>query len=125
MAWPRAGTTDADRDRILGPGGGERVHAIEWSWLARLQAVRLFAYRLPAASFRPLETHAMVSEETVEPLGAAVEVGDLLALHAAAGIQLRLLTNLWPFVDAVAASTLDFSGIRLRHATDRMSGDGV
>lgn len=124
MAWPRAGTTTADRERILGPGGGDRVHAIEFGWLARLQSVRLFAYRLPAAPFRPFETHAMVAEEPVEPLGPAVEVGDLLAAHAAAGIQLRLLTNLWEFVDAVAASTLDFSGIRLRYATDRMSGEG-
>jgi hypothetical protein len=123
MAWPGAGTTAADRERILGPGGGERVHAIEFGWLTRLQSVRLFAYRLPAAPFRPLEDYAMVAVEPVEPLGAPEAVGDLLALHAAAGIQLRLLTNLWPFVDAVAASSLHFSGIRLRHATDRMSGD--
>jgi hypothetical protein len=122
MAWTCAGTTTDDRERILGPGGGERVHTIEYGWLTRLQRARLFAYRLPAAPFRPLETHAMVAEEPVEPLGSAVEVGDLLTLHAAAGIQLRLLTNLWQFVDAVAASTLGFSGIRLRYATDRMSG---
>jgi hypothetical protein len=123
MAWPRADTTAADRERILGPGGGRRVHAIEFGWLTRLQSVRLFAYRLPATPFRPLETHAMVAEEPVEPLGPPVEVGDLVTAHAAAGIQLRLLTNLWEFVDAVVASTLDFSGIRLRYATDRMSGE--
>jgi hypothetical protein len=34
-----------------------------------------------------------------------------------------VLPNLWAFVDAVAASTLDFSGIRLRNATDRLSAD--
>jgi hypothetical protein len=28
MAWARPGTTAADRAVILGPGGGERVHAI-------------------------------------------------------------------------------------------------
>jgi len=46
-------------------------------------------------------------------------VGDLLALHAAAGIQLRVLPSLWGFFDAVAASTLGFSGIRLRNALPR------
>jgi hypothetical protein len=60
-------------------------------------------------------------EQPVEPLGPAEPVGDLLALHEDAGIQLRVLPNLWAFVDAVAASTLDFSGIRLRNATDRLS----
>jgi hypothetical protein len=123
MAWPRPDTTAADRERILGPGGGDRVHAIEYSWLTRLQAVRLFAYRLPAALFRPFETHAMVAEQSVEPLGPAEPVGDLLTLHEQAGIELRVLPSLWAFVDAVAASTLDFSGIRLRNATDRLSAD--
>ena len=121
MAWPSPETTAADRERILGPGGGERVHAIEYGWLTRLQTVKLFVYRLPAAPFRLFEDYAMVAEEPVEPLGPPEPVGDLLALHAAAGIQLRLLPNLWPFVDAVGASTLRFSGIRLRNATDRKS----
>ncbi|MGI8870463.1 MAG: DUF6886 family protein [Mycobacteriales bacterium] len=30
-----------------------------------------------------------------------------------------MLARLWPFWDAVVASTLDFSGIRLRHARAR------
>ncbi|BFU41853.1 DUF6886 family protein [Krasilnikovia sp. MM14-A1004] len=87
-----------------------------------MQQVRLYAYRLPAAPFRPFgqpRPHAMVAVEPVAPLGPAEPVGDLLALHASAGIQLRLLTNLWGFMDAVATSTLDFSGIRLRNATPR------
>ena len=46
-------------------------------------------------------------------------VGDLLALHEQAGIQLRVLPSLWGFWDAVSASSLGFSGIRLRNATPR------
>jgi hypothetical protein len=38
----------------------------------------------------------------------------LLALHEAAGIQLRVLPALRPFWDAVIDSTLGFSGIRLQ-----------
>jgi len=46
-------------------------------------------------------------------------VPDLFDLHAAAGIQLRVLPDLWDFADAVARSTMRFSGIRLRRARPR------
>jgi len=36
-----------------------------------------------------------------------------------AGIQLRVLNNLWPFWDIVINSTVGFSGIRLRNAKPR------
>jgi uncharacterized protein DUF6886 len=117
MAWVTPSTTEADRERIIGPGCGERVHAIEYEWLEALRTTKLFAYRLPAAPFRPIGTpvaHAHVATEPVEPLGPAEEVGDLLGLHEGAGIQLRVLPNLWPFWDAVITSTLGWSGIRLR-----------
>jgi hypothetical protein len=118
MAWVTSSTSDEDRDRVLGPGGGERVHAIEYAWLDTLRTVRLFAYRLPAAPFAPFGEpvpHAHVAVEPVEPLGPAEPVGDLLRLHEEAGIQLRVLPNLWPFWDAVTTSSLGFSGIRLRN----------
>jgi hypothetical protein len=122
MAWTTPDTSEADRERIIGPGGGERLHAIEYRWLEPMRAVRLFAYRLPADAFRPFggpHSHAYVATDPVTPLGPAEPVGDLLGLHEAAGIQLRLLPNLWPLWDAVIASTLGFSGIRLRNATAR------
>jgi hypothetical protein len=122
MAWVTPRTTAADRDRIIGPGGGERVHAIEYGWLEAMRTVRLYAYRLPAGPFRhvgPEETHAMVATEPVSPLGPPERVGDLFALHDAAGIQLRVLPNLWAFWDAVTATTLGWSGIRLRNARPR------
>jgi hypothetical protein len=122
MAWAGPWTTVDDRERILGPGGGERVHAVEYSWLERMRTVRLYAYRLPAAWFRPIgepRPHAMVAERPVAPLGPPERVGDLFALHAAAGLQLRVLPELWAFADAVADSTLEFSGIRMRNATPR------
>ncbi len=61
MAWVVPGTTVGDRERILGPGGGVRVHAIEYGWLERLRTVSLFAYRFPAAQFRPFGDAAYVS----------------------------------------------------------------
>jgi hypothetical protein len=126
MAWTTPTTTEADRERIVGSGCGDRVHAVEYRWLAEIRSARLFAYRLPAARFRPFgapTSHAQVTTESVRPLGPAEPVGDLLALHESAGIQLRVLPNLWPFWDVVVASTLGFSGIRLRNAQPRHAVD--
>jgi hypothetical protein len=119
MAWTVATTSAADRERILGPGGGDRVHAIEYDWLEAMHTAQLYAYRLPAADFAPLgepRPHAFVATGPVRPLGPPEPVGDLIRPHEAAGIQLRVLPTLWDFWDAVVASTLDFSGIRLRNA---------
>ncbi|WP_055589318.1 DUF6886 family protein [Peterkaempfera griseoplana] len=121
MAWVEPATTAEDRERILGPGGARRVHAVEYGWLHAMATVELYAYRLPADRFRPFgdPVHAQVATETVLPLGPPERVGDLLRLHEEAGIELRVLPNLWPFWDAVTASTLGFSGIRLRRARPR------
>lgn len=120
MAWVRATTTEADRNLILGPGG-ERVHAIEYAWLPAMRTTTVYAYRFAADTFVPIaapgsDPHAMVSTETVEPLAPPEPIGNLLECHEAAGIQLRLLPNLWPYWNAVVRSSAGFSGIRLRNA---------
>ena len=118
MAWVGSRTTEEDRERIIGSGCGERVHAIEYGWLKAIMDVRLFAYRLPAGTFAPIgdPPHAVVSTVPVRPLGPPEPVRDLFELHEEAGIQLRVLDNLWPFWNEVTASTLEFSGIRMRNA---------
>lgn len=125
MAWTVATTSPADRERILGPDGEDRVHAIECAWLDPMRTAQLYAYRLPAADFTPFGSprpHAFVATHPVRPLGPPEPVGNLLQLHEAAGIQLRVLPTLWDFWDAVVTSTLDFSGIRLRNARDAPRG---
>lgn len=85
---------------------------------------QLFVYRLPAASFAPVAgktPHAFVSERPVTPLGPPEPVGDLLARHEQAGIELRVLDNLWPWWDRVVTTTLGHSGIRLGNARARPS----
>ncbi|NEA31619.1 DUF6886 family protein [Streptomyces sp. SID13031] len=115
MAWVGPGTSSEDRSRIIGDGCGTRVHAVEYGWLQAMRTVELYAYRLPAEPFQPAEA-ALVATEAVEPLGPPERVGDLLELHAEAGIQLRVLPRLHEFWDVVIGSTLEFSGIRLRNA---------
>jgi hypothetical protein len=114
MTWVQESTTEHDRERII--GDGDRVHAVEYGWLEAMRTVELYAYRLPAADFHDFEGQCHVATTTVRPLGPPERVGDLFTLHEEAGIQLRVLPNLWPFWDRVITSTLAFSGIRLRNA---------
>ena len=121
LAWVMPSTSNTDRERILSPGRA-RVHAVEYGWLEAIRTVELFAYRLPTAPFRPVDAddpHAFVATTPVDSLGPAERVGDLFALHDEAGIELRVLDNLWAFWDAVVGSSLGFSGIRLRNARPR------
>jgi hypothetical protein len=95
----------------------ERLHAIEWTWLPRLREVSLFRYTFDAAPFRPWEEAdgQWVTEQEVEPLRVE-PCGDLLRLHAEAGIELRLVHDLWPLRDAVLTSGLPFSIVRMANA---------
>jgi hypothetical protein len=120
LTWASAGTTTLDRERFL--GASSRVHAIEYAWLDKLLSIVVFAYRFDKSQFVPYgtpEPHAHVSRATLLPLGPPEHVGALLEAHAAAGIELRLLPNLWPYWTQVMRSTLGFSGIRLRNAQPR------
>ena len=118
--WARPDTSNEDVERFLDGDRSRRVHAIEAAWLERVRSAAVNAYRLPPDTFRP---HASVggywvSTSAIEPI-EVIALGDLLALHADAGIELRIVPAIWPLWDRVVASTLEFSGIRLRNASPR------
>src|SRR6184192_1528930 len=112
--WADSGTSGEDIERWLGGERTRRVHVIEPAWLERLRTTPVVAYRVPAEPFEP-EDRFWVSRRTVEPL-ELVELGDLVARHDAAAIELRTEPDLLRLWDEVVASTLDYSGIRLRNA---------
>ncbi|MBI3659040.1 hypothetical protein HY230_01030, partial [Candidatus Acetothermia bacterium] len=81
---------------------------------------KLYAYRLSSDTFEPYgeaDGH-WVSRQEVVPL-AIEPVGDLLARHAEAGIELRVTPSLWPLHDAIPNSGLRFSMVRMRNALPR------
>jgi hypothetical protein len=95
--WPVSATTPEDRERFFGQSAANRVHVIEAGWLRRMQACRLYAYRLPTEAFRPHEVGGYwVTEEQV----GAIE---------------RMVVSIWPFWRRVTNSTVEFSGSRLRN----------
>jgi hypothetical protein len=113
--WACGGTTDEDVAVFLDGSRSRRVHVTESSWLDRMRDTPVYAYRLPAGTFERRDRF-WVSRDAVEPL-ELVELGDLVELHRAAGVELRSAGELLALWDKVVKSTLDFSGIRLRNAT--------
>jgi hypothetical protein len=102
-------------------GSGEapaRVHAIEPEWVKAMSSTALYAYSFAADDFdrfgeRP---HAFVATHEVTPLRAPEPVGDLAAAHREHGIELRVVEDLHPFLDAGVARGFDFSAIRMRNS---------
>jgi hypothetical protein len=122
--WAGDRTTKSDVGLFLDGDHASRVHVIEEGWLERVRAATLYLYRMPAATFsESLDTAGYwMSGEAVDAIGR-VTFDDLVGRHAAAGIQLRTEANLWPLWDRVVASTLEFSGMRLRNALPRPRRD--
>ena len=118
--WAGDRASEADVERFLGRDRSARIHVVEDRWLERVATATLHLYRMPEATFTEDPTTAgyWVSRGAVEAL-ERVTIGDLVGRHAAAGIPLRTLPNLWPLWDEVVASTLEFSGMRLRNAAGR------
>lgn len=114
--WRSSSADPTDVERLFGDTDADRIHVTEWSWIDRIRSTTLSLYELPEGSFAPDEVGGYwTSRETVEPLDR-VEMTDLIGAHAAAGIDLRFTTSVWPWWRQVVASSLDFSGSRLRNA---------
>ena len=119
--WRCSRTTPDDAALLA---GADRVHAIEWRWWERFRDARVFLYRLPVQPFEILDEEAgyYVARAAVRPI-ERIEIPDLVRKHAEMGIELRVVDNLWPLWDRVIASTVCFSGIRLRNAIPRRAAE--
>jgi hypothetical protein len=113
-----AQTTTADKERFLGESVA--VVAIEQGWLTRVQRSRLYCYHLPPQTFECIDKCAgyFVSRESVLPARVEVLEDPVCELRRREA-ELRVVRNLWPLRDAVVASSLQFSIIRMRNAQPR------
>jgi len=113
--WSSSRTSDEDIDLFLAGERTLRRHVVETEWLGPMRTTRVVAYRLPPETFERWDRF-WISRLAVEPLEVS-ELGDLVDRHASAGIALDVEDDLLGFWERVVASTLDFSGIRLRNAS--------
>jgi hypothetical protein len=102
--------------------GFRRLHAVEASWLSRIRDCRLFAYEFDPGPFkRELpEAGYWTATQNIVPLSVTT-MDDLLGRHIDAEIELRIVKTLWPLIDAITASGLEFSIIRKSNAQPRQS----
>jgi hypothetical protein len=108
-------TTVADVERFL--GSSPAVVAVESGWLEQLRSCRLYCYHLPPETFECLDECAGYFVSRVPVVPALVEVfDDPIAELLRGGVELRFVPNLWTLRDAVVASTVRFSLIRMRNA---------
>jgi len=111
-------TSAADVERFL--GSSPAVVAVESGWLERLRNCRLYCYHLPPETFECIDECAGYFVSRVPVVPAGVEVfDDPVAELLRRGVELRFVPSLWPLHDAVAASSLRFSIIRMRNALPR------
>ncbi|HEX7169003.1 MAG TPA: hypothetical protein VF230_18640 [Acidimicrobiales bacterium] len=119
-AWLTDATTDEDRVRFLGHSKAVRLYVMETAWVPAMLECELYAYRMPEDTFEQIRDDGSghwVSRQPVEAL-ERVAVGNLFERIAAAGIELRITSDIWPFWHSVIYSTLHFSGTRLRNTTN-------
>ena len=111
-------TDAADVERFLGSSAA--VVAVESNWLEHLRSCRLYCYHMPPDTFECIDECAgyFVSRVPVVPTNVQA-VDDPIAELLSRGVELRFVPDLWPLRDAVVASTLQFSLIRMRNARPR------
>lgn len=115
--YARPDSDPADVTRLMGQTSARHVVAIEWDWLSAVRAAVLYVYELPPDTFTCVDSGAgyYVSESAVVPVGVRW-VDDLFGELARRDVELRVTPSLWPLRDAVLASSLQFSFIRMRNA---------
>jgi hypothetical protein len=115
--WPGPQTTETDRERFFLGVSARMVIAVESRWLERIRTTELYRYAMPQATFERSDETAghWTSREAVEP--TSVEpVGDLLKAIIEADVEQRITPHLIDLWRRVIASTMEFSGTRLRNA---------
>lgn len=116
--WPLERTTPADRERLWTYIADRMVVAIEARWSERLRATQLYRYVLPGDQFEDLhDTGHFISRHTIVPLRVE-PLGNLIDELARERVELRICRSITPLAHVIAASTLQFSLIRMRNAYD-------
>ena len=115
--YARPDSDPADVVRLMGQTAARAVVAVEVGWLDAIRHCTLYLYEFSTDGFIVVDAGAgnYVSEAAVAPL-AVTRVDDVLNELLRHNVELRFTPSLWPLQEAVVASTLQFSCIRMRNA---------
>ncbi len=113
-------TTHEDRARFFAHSTAQRIVAVESRWAPAILACTLFVYEMAPANFALAleEAGYYIARTAVVPIGM-IEIRDLIGEMLRREVDLRFVPDLWPLADAVVASTLEFSNIRMKNAAPR------
>jgi len=121
ITWYAVQTSvDEDVYRYMDGDRTKHVMRVEEAWLTRISEAMLYLYELPLDPFTSFDTGAgyWTSETPVTPFNVT-EVPDLPTALTQRRVDFAALPSLWDLHDAVSASTLQFSMIRMRFAQPR------
>jgi hypothetical protein len=113
-------TTKEDRARFFAHSTARRIVVVESRWAPAILACTLWLYEMPPESFALALAEAgyYVSRVTVVP-ARVIQMSEVLGEMLKHEVELRFVPDLWPLGDAVIASTLEFSNIRMKNAAPR------
>jgi len=114
-AGPR--TTAEDRLRFVGDSTARRIIVVEEAWRDRIAATPLYVYEMPPEAFVLADASAgyYIARQRATPLTVR-KFREPSAEIAARGCELRFVHEICTRSNAVKASTLDFSIIRIKNA---------
>jgi hypothetical protein len=105
-------------------GSSQNVVAVEGKWLPAIQSCKLTIYQFLSDGFQVQDEGAgyWVCENSIEPQETET-ITDCLSAMVSRQVEIRILPELWTLRDAILASTLQFSFIRMKNAQPRNIDD--
>ncbi len=118
--YARPESSPEDVVRLMSYSSATYIVAIEAQWLPEVLRQHLYCYEFPPDTFTVVDSGAgyYISRVSVTPQSVR-PIDDLLGELLKHDVELRVMPSLWKLYDAVIASTLQFSIIRMRNAQPR------
>lgn len=111
-------SSKSDKEKYFGDSAAEFVIAVEEKWIQVIHQTILYIYEFPADQFTLLDEVAgyYISYESIVPVSIK-PVTNILTELSGRNIELRIMPSVIALADEVSKSSLSFSIIRMRNAS--------
>jgi hypothetical protein len=115
--YKTAKTTQADKVQFFGTSSAEFIIIVESGWYQRIKDTTLYIYEFHTEDFTVIDEVAgyYVSYKPVIPAQVHM-IDDCVAALLTGNVELRFTPSLTRIADAIKASSLNYSIIRMRNA---------